>query len=247
MSNTDILEPKNETKTSFYYLKDKINELFKNYPNIFDSDLKNFFKDIASEEDKNINYNLLLKEIFLSSKDTFSFFDRYGDLYEFCFALFEENIYADDIKLEQIKFLKDLMNGYKVHKRFERFERVKDLYLKLHANAKRTVHDIFLKNTTEKYNRKIYLQAKILFGLREKFLKKLLHKWIIKNNLNQSDIKNERSIAERTILKRQRLNKIKEKEQNINNELFKHYFKYLSPSNMYNTLSDRKNTERHNI
>ena len=238
MSNIDILESKNETKTSFYYLKDKINELFKNYPNIFDSDLKNFFKDIASEEDKNINYNLLLKEIFLSSKDTFSFFDRYGDLYEFCFALFEENIYADDIKLEQIKFLKDLMNGYKVHKRFERFER---------ANAKRTVHDIFLKNTTDKYNRKIYLQAKILFGLRENFLKKLLHKWIIKNNLNQSDIKYEKSIAERTKLKRQRLNKIKEKEQNINNELFKHYFKYLSPSNMYNTLSDVKNTERHDI
>ena len=106
------------------------------------------------------------------SKDTFSFFDRYGDLYEFCFALFEENIYADDIKLEQIKFLKDLTNGYKVHKRFERFERVKDLYLKLHANAKRTVHDIFLKNTTDKYNRKIYLQAKILFDLRENFFKK---------------------------------------------------------------------------
>ena len=53
------------------------------------------------------------------------FFGKYSDLYEFCFALFEEkNIYAGNIKLEQIKFLKDLMNGYKVYKRSERFKRV---------------------------------------------------------------------------------------------------------------------------
>ena len=34
---------------------------FKDYPNTFDSDLKYFFKDISSEEEKNINYNLLSK------------------------------------------------------------------------------------------------------------------------------------------------------------------------------------------
>ena len=37
------------------------------------------------------------------------------------------------------------------------------------------------------------------------------------------------------------------KEQNINNELFKYYFNYQSPSKMYNTLNDTKNTEKHNI
>ena len=92
-------------------------------------------------------------------------------MYEFWFALFEENIYADNIKSEQIKFLKDLMNGYKVRKRFERFKRIGDLYLKLHANVNRTVHNIFLKNPTDKYNKKIYLQEKILFDLRENVLK----------------------------------------------------------------------------
>ena len=46
MSEIDNLEPKNETET-FYYLKDKMNELFKNYLNIFDSDLKNVFKNIV--------------------------------------------------------------------------------------------------------------------------------------------------------------------------------------------------------
>ena len=37
------------------------------------------------------------------------------------------------------------------------------------------------------------------------------------------------------------------KEQNINNELFKYYFNYQSPSKMHNTLNDTKNTEKYNI
>ena len=50
----------------------------------------------------------------------------------------------------------------------------------------------------------------------------------------------ERSIAERTKLRR-RSNEIKRKEQNINNEFFKAYFTdYQSPSNMYKKLSETK-------
>ena len=49
----------------------------------------------------------------------------------------------------------------------------------------------------------------------------------------------ERSIAERTKLRRQRLDEIKRKEQNINNELFKKYFTdYQSPNNIYKKLSE---------
>ena len=49
----------------------------------------------------------------------------------------------------------------------------------------------------------------------------------------------ERSIAERIKLRRERLDEIKRKEQNINNELFKIYFTdYQSPSNMYKKLSE---------
>ena len=47
------------------------------------------------------------------------------------------------------------MNGYKVHKRYERSKRVEDLYLKFHANANRTAYEIFLKNPTDKYNKNI--------------------------------------------------------------------------------------------
>ena len=50
----------------------------------------------------------------------------------------------------------------------------------------------------------------------------------------------EESIAERTKLRRQRLNMVKEKEKNINNKLFSHYFNYSSPSNMLSRLSDAK-------
>ena len=48
----------------------------------------------------------------------------------------------------------------------------------------------------------------------------------------------ERSIAERIQLRTKRLDEVKRKEQNINNELFKEYFAhYQSPSNMYKKLS----------
>ena len=54
-------------------------------------------------------------------------------------------------------------------------------------------------------------------------------------------------IAERTKLRRQISNEIANKEKMIDPELFREYFEYLSPSDMYNTLSDTKNTEKQNI
>ena len=49
----------------------------------------------------------------------------------------------------------------------------------------------------------------------------------------------ERSIAERRKLRREGLDEIKRKEQNINNELFKEQFTDCkSPSNMYKKLSE---------
>ena len=51
----------------------------------------------------------------------------------------------------------------------------------------------------------------------------------------------ERSIAERTKLRRGRFDEIKRKELDINNELFKAYFTdYQSPSDMYKKLSKTK-------
>ena len=55
------------------------------------------------------------------------------------------------------------------------------------------------------------------------------------------ETKFEGSIAERTKLRRERLDEIKRKEQKINNEFFKEYFTdYQSPSNMYKKFSQTK-------
>ena len=57
----------------------------------------------------------------------------------------------------------------------------------------------------------------------------------------------ERNIAERKKLQKGKLDEIEQKEQNINNELFKQYFNYQSPSNMYKILSETGNTELNQI
>ena len=61
MEGIDILGSKNETQT--FYLKDDLEVFFLGYPDIFDWDLKDFFKNIASQEKENIDYKLLSKEI----------------------------------------------------------------------------------------------------------------------------------------------------------------------------------------
>ena len=43
----------------------------------------------------------------------------------------------------------------------------------------------------------------------------------------------ERNIAERIKLKKEKFDEIKQKEQNINNDLFREYFKYQCPSDVY--------------
>ena len=51
------------------------------------------------------------------------------------------------------------------------------------------------------------------------------------------------NIEEKTKSKNWRLNETKQKEKDINNDLFKEYFKYQSPSNMYKKLNETENTE----
>ena len=56
----------------------------------------------------------------------------------------------------------------------------------------------------------------------------------------------ERSIADRVRLRRQRLDIIDKKKENINHELFNHYFDYLNQDIMIErlkTASDKKNKD----
>ena len=62
----------------------------------------------------------------------------------------------------------------------------------------------------------------------------------------KSKLKLEESIAERVKLRKQKLDIIKKKKENINNELFSHYFDYLNPVIMFERLrdsSDEKNKD----
>ena len=79
----------------------------------------------------------------------FSFLDKYCDLYNFCINLFYNKIDLDDFKLQQVEFLKDLMNGFEVYKTIQKSKNelnyeAKDLYLILLGNPNKTVNDIFL-------------------------------------------------------------------------------------------------------
>ena len=98
------------------------------------------------------------------------------------------------------------MNGFEVYKIIKKPKnelnyKAEYLYLILMGNPNKTVNDVFLKTPTDKYNKDIYSQAKILFDLWEKIFKKLFNKGIISRNSDQSDIlghKYEESIAEKS-------------------------------------------------
>ena len=100
------------------------------------------------------------------------FFQKYADLYSFWIGVLK-NRSLDRVKLLQISFLRDLMNGFEVYKRFKKSEKkldykAKDRYLLLLGNPNKTVNNIFLNTPKDNHNKEIYLQAQILFNLREK-------------------------------------------------------------------------------
>ena len=64
-----------------------------------------------SEEEKNIDYELLSRQILTSTKNVFSFLHRYGTLHSFWIDVLVHKS-SDDVKLQQVEFLKDLINGF---------------------------------------------------------------------------------------------------------------------------------------
>ena len=239
-----------ETQTSFEYLKDNTDEFF-SYSDIFDPDLKEFFNYIASEGKKSTDYEMLQGSFFLPPGNVFNFLQNYGDLYNFSFNLLFKSINLDDFKLREVEFLKDLMNGFEVYKKIKKPKnesdyKAEDLYLKLLGNPNNTVDDISLKEPTDKYNREIYLQGRILFNLRERIFKRMVNEIIIKSDSDQSDTKYEDSIAERTKLRRQKSNEQldttnvseleseESAEQKINPQ--GHGLKILTPNQMLSRL-----------
>ena len=108
------------------------------------------------------------------------------------------------------------MKRFRVRKKIKKlkneseYNNAKVLYSILLGNSNKTADDIYLKNTTNENNKKIYLQAKILFNLREQTFKKLFNKVVIKNNSDESGIDDyEKNIEDRIKLSTQKLHEIK--------------------------------------
>ena len=75
----------------------------------------------------------------------------------------------------------------------------------------------------------------------------MFSKGVIKNDSDQSDTEYEENIEERIKFKKQRLSETERKEQYMNNDLFKKYFKYQSPNDMHKQLNKTKNIETNKI
>ena len=190
-----------ETQNSFEYLEDNSDEFFNGYPNIFDSDLKQFFNHTMSEEKLYIDYDLLSNEILIPSGNAINFFKKYGYLYNFWQSLLLNHKNLNEIKLQQIDLLEDLMNsgGFEAYQNISKPKgseyKAENLYLPLLGNSNETVGDIsYLKTFKNQYNG---IKGKILFDLRKEILKKPDNKKLIRNDYKES-------ITERTKLRRQR-------------------------------------------
>ena len=154
-------------QTSFEYLKNNLEEFFLDCPDIFISDLKDFFKGVAPEEEENNDYKLLSRQILTPPKKTFSFLRKHGDLFSFWITVLGNKSLANVI-LRQVRFLEDLMNGFDVYKKFMKSKKkldykAKDLYLFLLADQSRAVNNLFLNTTADKHNKEICIQVQILF------------------------------------------------------------------------------------
>ena len=87
-----------------------------------------------------------------------------------------------------------------------------------------------------------------MLALREQIHKKLVNKGIVRSDFDWSGIDYyEKSIAEKTKLRKQRFDEIANEEEDINNDLLKEYFKYQSQRNMYKELDETKKPETNQI
>ena len=102
------------------------------------------------------------------------------------------------------------------------------------------------KDINENKKKTILLNAMMLFDIRNGIASLFRNSFIkpLQYQSTKNQIKSEESIAERTQLRRQRLDEIIEKEKKIDLELFKYYFKYSNPSNMYKRTGQDKNRNK---
>ena len=97
-----------------------------------------------------------------------------------------------------------------------------------------------LENMKGKGKNKRHKILEVLENLKSVFTGTYLHYKDVPSEL-------EESIAERTKLRRQRSDEIANKEKMIDLKLFREYFEYLSPSDMYKNLNKTINSEENKV
>ena len=81
---------------------------------------------------------------------------KYGDLYNFWIGVLNHKS-SDEVKLQQVKFLKDLINGFGVYKTIKKQKnelnyKAENLCLMLLGNPNKTVNNIFLNTPKDNHN-----------------------------------------------------------------------------------------------
>ena len=220
------IESKNEE--SQMYLKNNLNKITNNFFSFYDK-YQIFFQNTADDEEESIDYKILSSEV-----KAIKFLERYSTLYKYLNHFFRSG--AEEISKKDKSFLEDLLKWFILKKAYATprtdINNIEKAYSDLVLNNKK-IDDVFYKNSDRELsnkNKNIFQEAKNLFDFRVKIYQKLI--------LEEENLKFEENIAERKKLGRQRSDEIAKRETTINPELFKYYFKYSSPRNMYNELSD---------
>ena len=189
------------------------------------------FLSILLINKKKIDYKILS-----SKADDINFCDRYNTLHNYLNYFFKFSMEETLTKNES--FLKDLLNRFKLKSVYttKAKNHIKKAYDDLAFNNEK-IDDVFYKNVKKELSdrkKNIFQEAKQLFDLRVEIYKKL--------NLEEENLKFEKSIGETVKLKNQKDNfsetpeqkefieYIENKSKTIDYNLFKKHFNFTSPA-----------------
>ena len=125
-----------------------------------------------------------------------------------------------------------MSKGFKIKKEYQKDKLKKEsimfIYYWITNNNNINANNVFYKSAKD--HSEIFKQAKKLFNLRYEILKKLNEANFVENTRIKLKPKFKESIAERTKLRKQRFDKITEREKTIKyDDLFKICFDYSKP------------------
>ena len=185
---------------------------------------ENILKILAKDEGM-INYNNFSFKTGLPNIGNFEFLKRFGIFYDLLIDLLSKNLTIDEAKEEQIE-----MNVEIIEKRYLKELTPTNIKLLLESKDRKYTKELTLSQ------KNVLINAEKQYDKRQTIINAFEKKNILPVNL-EPEIKLEslqETTAERVKRRKQIKNEIAEKEKNIENKLFKEYFKYQNPSDIQN-------------